>query len=343
MGSRGGAQHPTDRARVGNTPSGRATPGDHLCQEGGGRRDLPLTSPGGEASVAFPRAPPRPRPPVPLLNHLSLATRGRTTPEDRAAGWHAPCRNKQSLPAFGHSSRPPAGVPSVTHTARGPRMARALQTQRNTDAPRRLLQNRSQEQLSPKAREGAPDFLFYFPGVRPGPASPCLPRAHEKAPGSFPSPRVRSPSCLSVATSPGKQGVPADRWPRASNTSPCRRRPRAGHSPSVPPSLPPPLAQVGVKRRRGQEAPPPQPRWLRDRDRDRDRDPGRGPRRPRDPGTKRPKVRCAGVSPISPSPCSRLSGGCHGGRGGPPPRAGDPRPATRRDLPAGWAAGPARG
>lgn len=144
--------------------------------------------PGRRSQRRLPRAPPRPCPPVPLLNHLSLATRGRTTPEDRAAGWHAPCRNKQSLPAFGHSSRPPAGVPSVTHTARGPRMARALQTQRNTDAPRRLLQNRSHEQLSPKAREGAPDFLFYFPGVCPGPASPCLPRAHEKAPGSFPNP-----------------------------------------------------------------------------------------------------------------------------------------------------------
>lgn len=137
--------------------------------------------PGRRSQRRLPRAPPRPRPPVPLLNHLSLATRGRTTPEDRAAGWHAPCRNKQSLPAFGHSSRPPAGVPSVTHTARGPRMARALQTQRNTDAPRRLLQNRSQSSCPPRlGREPQTFFFTFLVSVRdpPHPAYPGPTRRH---------------------------------------------------------------------------------------------------------------------------------------------------------------------
>lgn len=106
---------------------GQGTTAAWSCHTGsrkgrGARRTCPSLPGGGSKCLFPPRAPPRPRPPVPLLNHLLLATLGRATPEDKAAGWHAPCRNNQNLPAgpaFGHSSLTPTGVPRrLAHAAR---------------------------------------------------------------------------------------------------------------------------------------------------------------------------------------------------------------------------------
>lgn len=145
--------------------------------------------PGRRSQRRLPRAPPRPRP-VPLLNHLSLATRGRTTPEDRAAGWHAPCRNKQSLPAFGHSSRPPPEC-QVSHTqpgARGwPGPFKPSETQTRHAA---FCKTAPTSSCPPRlGREPQTFFFTFLVSVRdpPHPAYPGPTRRHlvrSQAPGS---------------------------------------------------------------------------------------------------------------------------------------------------------------
>lgn len=143
VGRGGGAQR---RAPVGDTPSGRARPGDPRGPE------LPVATPSLPACA--------------ITESSFISTAGQDAPRGQGSWAHAPCRNNQTLPAGRPRSRLGSRlararrVPErLAHPARATPTAGALQPQGKKDARLRFLRKCTHQQLSPEAA-----------GLRPAPA-----------------------------------------------------------------------------------------------------------------------------------------------------------------------------